>query len=283
MAIKKGICKNVFNCTKADSNEVQEVDEFQDFICSECHQPLVETGANGKGGKDTPKGSPVKKILAIGVPVLIVTGGATYFCLQGDAGVKSISLNQSSQELRVGETDTLIATHTPLEAKATYLWSSDNESTARVDDKGVVTTVGEGDVVITVNTLENKKAVATCLYKIKKAELEEEEIEKEESETNVDSIPLKEIEKERKDIQLESTNINLGYATYEGPQSNGKPHGIGGKLTFKAKHSIDLKKMPAEYLEVQAGEYIENTKFDNGRLIQGELHRKDGTRKWIHI
>lgn len=77
--------------------------------------------------------------------------------------------------------------------------------------------------------------------------------------------------------------INLGYAIYDGPKKNGKPHGIGGKLTFKAKHSIDLKKMPAEYLEIQAGEYIENTKFENGRLKQGELHRKDGSRKWIHI
>lgn len=105
----------------------------------------------------------------------------------------------------------------------------------------------------------------------------------EESEANVDSIPLKKAVEEGEEIQSASTNINLGYATYEGPQQNGKPHGIGGKLTFKAKHSIDLKKMPAEYLEVQAGEYIENTKFDNGRLIQGELHRKDGTRKWIHI
>lgn len=282
MAIKKGICKNVFNCTKADANEVQEVDEFQDFICSECHQPLVETGANGKGGKDTSKGSPVKKILAIGVPVLIVVGGAVYFLLQGDTKVESIRLNQTSQELFVGETDTLLVGHTPLEAKATYRWSSDNETVAQVDDKGVVTMVSEGDVVITVKALENEGAVATCSYKVKKVEIEE-EIEEEESEANIDSIPPKKVAEDGKEMQPAPTNINLGYATYEGPQQNGKPHGIGGKLTFKAKHSIDLKKVPAEYLEVQAGEYIENTKFDNGRLIQGELHRKDGTRKWIHI
>ncbi len=282
MAIKKGICKNVFNCTKADSNEVQEIDEFQDFICSECHQPLVETGANGKEGKDTSKASPVKKILAIGIPVLIVTGGAVYFFLQGDTKVESIRLNQASQELSVGETDTLMVDHTPLKAKATYRWSSDNEAIARVDDKGVVTTVGEGDAIITVKALENEEAVATCSYKVKKIEIEEEIVE-EKSEVNVDSTSLKKIAEEGKETQPASTNINLGYATYEGPQSNGKPHGIGGKLTFKTKHSIDLKKMPTEYLEVQAGEYMENTKFDNGKLIQGELHRKDGTRKWIHI
>lgn len=282
MAIKKGICKNVFNCTKADANEMQEVDEFQDFICSECHQPLVETGANGKKGKDAPKGSPVKKILAIGVPVLIVAGGAVYFFLQGDTKVESIRLNQASQEIFVGETDTLLVDHTPLKAKVNYRWSSDNEAIAQVDDKGVVTMVGEGNAIITVKALENEEAVATCSYKVKKVEIEEEIVE-EESEANVDSIPLKKAAEEGEEIQSASTNINLGYATYEGPQQNGKPHGIGGKLTFKAKHSIDLKKMPAEYLEVQAGEYIENTKFDNGRLIQGELHRKDGTRKWIHI
>lgn len=77
--------------------------------------------------------------------------------------------------------------------------------------------------------------------------------------------------------------LDLGYATYEGPQHSGKAHGAGGKLTFRKKHTIDLKKMPAEHVEVGPGDYINDTKFDNGRLIQGELRRTDGTRKFIHI
>ncbi|MCD7898471.1 MAG: hypothetical protein LUH22_00925 [Bacteroides sp.] len=80
-----------------------------------------------------------------------------------------------------------------------------------------------------------------------------------------------------------SGSLDLGYALYEGPIKNGKPHGVGGKLTFKRKHTIDLKKMPAEYLEVSSGDIMVSVKFDNGRLVQGELRRADGTRKWIHI
>lgn len=103
------------------------------------------------------------------------------------------------------------------------------------------------------------------------------------AEIKEDSLPTADEKIQETDRSNDPTFINLGYATYEGPQKNGKPHGIGGKLTFKTKHTIDLKKVPAAYLDVQPGEYMENVKFDNGRLIQGELHRKDGTRKWIHI
>lgn len=170
MAIKKGICKNVFNCTKADANEVQEVDEFQDFICSECHQPLVETGGNGKGGKDAPKGSPVKKILAIGLPVLIVAGGATYFLLQGDNEVKNIRLSSAMQELLIGDTDTLKVTNTPVDATTTYIWTSDNENVAKVDANGVVTMTGKGKAVIKVTAMENAAVKDSCTYLVTERE-----------------------------------------------------------------------------------------------------------------
>lgn len=77
--------------------------------------------------------------------------------------------------------------------------------------------------------------------------------------------------------------VKLGYAVYEGPRKNGKPHGMGGTLTFNSNYTIDLKKMPPEYVEVNKGDYIVNVKFVEGRLVQGELHFTDGTRKWINI
>lgn len=76
---------------------------------------------------------------------------------------------------------------------------------------------------------------------------------------------------------------NLGWANYSGPTQGGQPHGVGGTLKITTSYSIDLKDGRGTMLEVNAGETIENTKFENGRLRAGELHRADGTRKWFNI
>lgn len=74
-----------------------------------------------------------------------------------------------------------------------------------------------------------------------------------------------------------------GAATYSGPSQGGQPNGIGGTLTFTRDYQLDMKDGRGTMLEIKADETIENTKFDNGKLRQGELHRKDGTRKWFSI
>ena len=80
-----------------------------------------------------------------------------------------------------------------------------------------------------------------------------------------------------------SITYKVEFGTYEGPMSNGKPHGYGGTIQVTHSYSIDLKKMPAEYLQVYEGDIIVSTKFVNGVLRAGELHRKDGTRKVFTI
>lgn len=89
--------------------------------------------------------------------------------------------------------------------------------------------------------------------------------------------------KPAKPAQTSNTSNWNGVATYSGPMQGGQPHGIGGKLTFKSNYSLDLKDGKGTKLDINAGETIENTKFENGKLRQGELHRKDGTRKWFNI
>ena len=83
--------------------------------------------------------------------------------------------------------------------------------------------------------------------------------------------------------QSSGTSNWNGVASYNGPMKGGQPNGIGGKLTFKSNYSLDLKDGKGTKLDIKAGETIENTKFENGKLRQGELHRKDGTRKWFNI
>lgn len=81
-----------------------------------------------------------------------------------------------------------------------------------------------------------------------------------------------------------TTNPNdLGWAVYDGPMNNGKPHGSGGTLTVKKDYSIDLKDANGTKVDVEKGDKIVSTIFKNGKFTYGELHRKNGERKPLNI
>ncbi|MFW2500395.1 Ig-like domain-containing protein [Clostridium diolis] len=70
-----------------------------------------------------------------------------------------ISLNKSTDNLQVGETDNLVATTTP--AGAQVNWSSSDESIATVDENGNVTGIKEGQATITAS-INDGSISATC-------------------------------------------------------------------------------------------------------------------------
>lgn len=76
---------------------------------------------------------------------------------------------------------------------------------------------------------------------------------------------------------------DLGWAVYDGPMNNGKPHGSGGTLTVKKDYSIDLKDANGTKVDVEKGDKIVSTIFKNGKFTYGELHRKNGERKPLNI
>lgn len=51
MEIRKGRCSNYDGCSKADGNEIQEIDALDSFVCKECGHPLDEYVVNKKRGK----------------------------------------------------------------------------------------------------------------------------------------------------------------------------------------------------------------------------------------
>lgn len=76
--------------------------------------------------------------------------------------VESVSLDESSITLEVGNTDTLVATVLPSTAvDKTYTFSTSNEAVATVSSVGLVTAIGVGEAVITVTTTDGSKT-ATC-------------------------------------------------------------------------------------------------------------------------
>ena len=75
----------------------------------------------------------------------------------------SITLSQTSAEIRVGETLTLVATVLPTNAtNKTLTWASSAASVATVDQNGVVSAVSAGQCDITATTTDGSDITAIC-------------------------------------------------------------------------------------------------------------------------
>lgn len=278
--VKYGRCNNIGNCPKATSKEIIEIPLGEDFVCPNGCGPLTLV---------TAKKNPWKKIAVGGGILLVLAAGGGSLLLMGndpksepepvsspgqskepyevvdeaveeeseDVNVESMTFMETEKEMQLKpkEEKQLNIDCTPGNANEGIGWKSSDEAVAAVSESGVVKALKAGQASITAKA-DRSKTTATIKVTVK--------------------------DENSGDGNTPGT-VNLGYATYEGPRRNGRPHGIGGKLTFKASHVIDLKKMPAEYVNAHAGDYMVNVKFDNGRLVQGELHCTDGTRKWINI
>ena len=75
----------------------------------------------------------------------------------------ALTLNKSTTNLYIGESESLIAVITPDEATQRELkWKSSDESVAEVDENGVVTAKKEGTATITVQSVHSPMITASC-------------------------------------------------------------------------------------------------------------------------
>lgn len=81
--------------------------------------------------------------------------------------------------------------------------------------------------------------------------------------------------------QSDAKTYTLGWGTYKGPMKGGKPHGIGGEITVTKTYSIDLKN--GSFKQVVKGDKIVNTKFKEGKLVQGYIHHSNGEQESFTI
>ena len=72
---------------------------------------------------------------------------------------------------------------------------------------------------------------------------------------------------------------NLGYGTWKGGWSDGKPHG-SGTLTYTSSRTIDSRDSKGRV--AQPGEYVIG-EWDNGHLVQGRWFKNDGSKEAIII
>lgn len=290
MALVKGICKNFGECDLADNKEVQEVDKTN-FVCEECGKPLhpVDGGVSGTGDVKGPN----KKLIGIIAAAVLgigAVGGGIYAWMnrvpnpEPDPNPKAeLTLNHTSVDLKVGESDTLIATITPVGTEATFIWQASKKSTAVDVVDGIVTAkeVGESKVqvkaIIGTDTLK-----AVCVYSVAK------QLEPAEDKTDGKTDGKTGGGTDGKtgggtDGGNSPGKVNLGYGIYEGPRSNHKANGFGGEIRFTSTYSIDLKKASGETVEVNPGDKMVNVKMDNNRIVKGLLKRSDGSQRLIII
>ena len=72
-----------------------------------------------------------------------------------------------------------------------------------------------------------------------------------------------------------STSKNLGYGKYEGKMENGQPHG-NGIIYYTTRHQV----VPSKDIYAESGDYVTGS-FRDGKLVSGQLHRKDGNQEFV--
>ena len=72
-----------------------------------------------------------------------------------------------------------------------------------------------------------------------------------------------------------STSKNLGYGKYEGAMKNGQPHGTG-IIYYTTRHQV----VPSKDIYAESGDYVTGS-FRDGKLMFGQLHRKDGNQESV--
>jgi hypothetical protein len=273
MALKKGICKNFENCTLADNNEIQEVDSSE-FRCTECGKELHEIT------DERHRHFPTKLIFIIVAAIILIGGGIwAYFGLIKGCSDKveesvSLSLNKDEISLYVGESDTLVATVSaqPSDAKVSVSFTSNNPKVVNIGNDGAIKAISQGEAYITVIARMESGIADTIQVKVVTYEV------------NYEPNPIpkpKDTNYNPREVKVGICKIPFDWFIYEGPCENGKPaDGIWGKMRVTRKHTIDLKDGSGGTLEVNCDDVIVNPQFRGGKwMLQGELHRTDGTRR----
>lgn len=281
---KYGQCLNDDGgCSKCKSKEIQKIPLRKDFVCAECGSELREC-------PPPPPPPPIWKWVAIGVGVVAVLGTGGYLLLSkgGDTAPEPKTTHSLLISSITADGWSVTPENLKTVNKGDTIWFQANESTdasagvtptivledsTAVLEPANVTIKQEAAENVVVKAGEKSKtyilAVKTVVPKVTpqpKAEGGDDHDSK--VDTPVTLAPV-------------STTATLKCGVYEGPMSGRTPNGIGGEIKVTRSYSIDLKNVDHETIEISAGDKIIQTKFKDGVLLQGQLIRSNGERKWI--
>lgn len=156
-----------------------------------------------------------------------------------------LSFVRESIEMTIGDTVQLSLLKEPAMGNEAIAWKSSDEEIVSVDLYGLLIALKDGSVEVTATSTESQ-LVATMPVTVKK--------------------PVA----RKQGTASTSGKKDLGYATFEGPMQNGKPHG-NGTLYFKQNHVIP----GTVNVTAEAGEKVIGS-FREGKVNVGTLYRKNG-------
>ena len=105
MTIRKGVCTNIDGCSKAQQDIVQEIDDSEEFICTECGHELEDF-------REPKKKSNKPLIIGIAAVAIIAIGVLCYFMFRSPEKEETIVVEQPTTVEEVVE----VATDTVIEA-----------------------------------------------------------------------------------------------------------------------------------------------------------------------
>ncbi len=279
---KKGVCTNP-DCDMCMTRTVQEIEPGEDFICADCGVPLKEVSGKDKSnhGKPSTGGGKGKLIGIIAGAAVVLGGGGAWFLLGGDKSadkdncdIESMSFTTTSIEIAPQGTETATLAIEPADHNETLAWTSSNEAVATVDSEGKVTGVAPGKATITVKSDRSGKDASV--------------------DVNVSGQTTPPGVVTGGGSNGGGSNgggsngggtttgkVTLNYGIYDGPIKAGKPEGMGGEFKFTSAMTLDLKDGYGTTVELAPGDIIRSTKFSDGKLRQGEILFKNGSRKYI--
>ena len=145
-------------------------------IPTQCNQSVTWRSSNEKMATVDDKG--VVTAVGVGVVLIHVVPISNIYtrsdrCIvtinAKTIAVTGVTLNKTSLDMKVGDSETLTATVAPTDAtNKAVTWKSSNESVATVDDNGKVTAVADGEATITATTTDGEKT-AECKVTVKAA------------------------------------------------------------------------------------------------------------------
>ena len=269
---KYGICINKEKedgtpCSLCANKEKQKISSRKDFLCQECGAPL----------REVPPPTSFSKYIIIGAVAVAALGTGAYFVFSGGNGgnggdtppppppVVSVSvsefISQTPSTEQVYEMEGVVSGFKDA-ATAFFLTDATGKVTvARIAaDAEVIKTLNDKDTL----TLRGLRA--------------------DENGNPVVAAPAEYVSHRDYTKSPGPGQPNPPYGTYDGPRnSSGQPHGLGGEVKVTKAYSLDMKDGKNTVVELKAGDKIVNTKYNNGKLVQGQLKRPDGTQKFLSI
>lgn len=295
---KRGKCVNI-DCDHY--KEEFDIQAGEEFVCPHCQKPLSDVEGKGKDSKRTSgKKDPNWKPIAIIAAAVLVLGGLGY---GGYAIYHSYQENEQEKA----------ALQSQAAENANALRQKEIEDSIKAAEAAAVEAADAAEKARRAAALADAQAKGDSIIKVNEKLLEEKGKKIREDAKNIINSQLTSLRTACQTLQYENIalidtmevaineawknaekptiatggvstgKVSLGYGTYEGPVKSGQPHGMGGTIRISSTYSIDLKKASGEMLQVNPGDIITSVKMENGRLIQGQLKRTDGTERWIII